>query len=98
MTEALASILFVDDEPAVLEGIRRALRGRRVPWRMRFHSSPDAALLEMARGPADVVVSDLHMPARDGLSMITAMRAYEVNSKAVQSAEEMAQIANQLVR
>lgn len=32
------------------------------------------------------------------VDMITAMRAYEVNSKAVQSAEEMAEIANQLVR
>lgn len=32
------------------------------------------------------------------VDMITAMRAYEINSKAVQSAEEMAQIANNLVR
>jgi flagellar basal-body rod protein FlgG len=32
------------------------------------------------------------------VDMITAMRAYEVNSKAVQSAEEMAEIANSLVR
>ena len=30
--------------------------------------------------------------------MITAMRAYEINSKAVKSAEEMAQIANGLVQ
>jgi flagellar basal-body rod protein FlgG len=32
------------------------------------------------------------------VDMITAMRAYEINSKAVQSAEEMAEIANSLVR
>jgi len=32
------------------------------------------------------------------VDMITAMRAYEINSKAVQSAEEMTQIANNLVR
>ncbi len=32
------------------------------------------------------------------VDMITAMRAYEINSKAVQSAEEMAEIANALVR
>ena len=32
------------------------------------------------------------------VDMITAMRAYEINSKAVQSAEEMAQIANNLQR
>jgi len=32
------------------------------------------------------------------VDMITAMRAYEINSKAVQSSEEMAEIANSLVR
>jgi flagellar basal-body rod protein FlgG len=32
------------------------------------------------------------------VDMITAMRAYEINSKAVQSAEEMAEIANSLIR
>jgi flagellar basal-body rod protein FlgG len=32
------------------------------------------------------------------VDMISAMRAYEINSKAVQNSEEMASIANQLVR
>ena len=32
------------------------------------------------------------------VDMITAMRAYEINSKAVQSAEQMAETANQLIR
>lgn len=32
------------------------------------------------------------------VDMITAMRAYEINSKAVQSAEELSEIANNLVR
>ena len=32
------------------------------------------------------------------VDMITAMRAYEINSKAVQSAEQMAEIANSLIR
>jgi len=32
------------------------------------------------------------------VDMITAMRAYEINSKAVQSADEMQQIANRLVK
>lgn len=32
------------------------------------------------------------------VDMITAMRAYEINSKAVQSSEELAEIANNLVR
>ena len=32
------------------------------------------------------------------VDMITAMRAYEINSKALQSAEEMTEIANSLIR
>jgi flagellar basal-body rod protein FlgG len=32
------------------------------------------------------------------VDMITALRAYEINSKAVQSSEEMAEIANSLIR
>jgi flagellar basal body rod protein FlgG len=32
------------------------------------------------------------------VEMITALRAYEINSKAVQSSEEMAEIANSLLR
>ena len=32
------------------------------------------------------------------VDMITALRAYEINSKAVQSSEEMAEIANSLLR
>jgi flagellar basal-body rod protein FlgG len=32
------------------------------------------------------------------VDMITALRAYEINSKAVQSSEQMSEIANNLVR
>ena len=32
------------------------------------------------------------------VDMITSMRAYEINSKAVQNADQMAQVANSMVR
>lgn len=32
------------------------------------------------------------------VDMITAMRAYEINSKAIQNADQMSQVANQLIR
>ncbi|MDH5588452.1 MAG: flagellar basal-body rod protein FlgG [Gemmatimonadota bacterium] len=35
---------------------------------------------------------------REMVDLITAMRAYEINSKAVQSAEQMAEVANSLIR
>ena len=38
------SVMFVDDEPNVLDGIRRMLRGKREEWDMEFVSSGEEAL------------------------------------------------------
>ncbi len=44
-------ILFVDDEPNVLEGLRRMLRAQRDQWNMRFVSSADEGFTgDAARG------------------------------------------------
>jgi CheY-like chemotaxis protein len=55
-------ILFVDDEPAILEGLRNLLRKQRRTWDMAFAESGQAALGIMASAPADIVVSDMRMP------------------------------------
>ena len=39
--------MFVDDEPNVLDGIRRMLRGKREEWDMEFVSSGEEASLRM---------------------------------------------------
>ena len=54
-------ILFVDDEPLILEGLQRAFRPMRGDWDMLFADSGALALDVMAREPVDVVVSDMHM-------------------------------------
>ena len=36
MQEDSPKIIFVDDEPQVLDGLRRALRGQRKNWNMTF--------------------------------------------------------------
>ena len=62
-------VLFVDDEPNVLEGIRRQLRNR-----VDLETATSAAAgLEMirARGPFAVVVSDMRMPEMDGARFLT---------------------------
>ena len=41
-------VLFVDDEPNVLAGLRRMLRGQRKVWDMHFANGGQAAL-DMAR-------------------------------------------------
>ncbi|MCF8062597.1 MAG: HDOD domain-containing protein [Deltaproteobacteria bacterium] len=59
-------ILFVDDEPNVLQGLGRMLRNMRHEWDMQFADSGAQALALMERKPAEVVVTDMRMPGMDG--------------------------------
>jgi HD-like signal output (HDOD) protein len=67
-------ILFVDDEVQILESIRDNLRKQRDRWEMVFVDSAKAALLELAKGPFDIVVSDMQMPVTDGATLLGQVR------------------------
>jgi HD-like signal output (HDOD) protein len=67
-------VLFVDDEPSILDGLRNVLRRQRHDWDMVFAVGADAALDELAREPADVVVSDMCMPGMDGAALLEQVR------------------------
>ena len=60
------AILFVDDDPNILDGLRRMLRSMRKEWDMAFAQSGQEALDLMAEKPFDVIVSDMRMPGMDG--------------------------------
>ncbi len=62
----MINLLFVDDEPKVLDGLRRMLHGMRQEWGMRFVSGGREALAALAAAPADVVISDMRMPEISG--------------------------------
>lgn len=64
------SILFVDDEPNVLQGLQRSLRPMRHEWTMTFASSGKQALDLMDAQYYDVVVSDMRMPGMDGVQLL----------------------------
>lgn len=63
-------ILFVDDEPQVLDGLRALLRPQRARWEMVFVGSGERALAELDGSRFDVVVSDMKMPVMDGATML----------------------------
>jgi putative nucleotidyltransferase with HDIG domain len=63
-------ILFVDDEPSVLDGLRRTLRAWRGEWETAFARSGHEALALMAEQPFDVIVSDMRMPGMDGAQLL----------------------------
>lgn len=67
----MISILFVDDEQRVLDGLRRMLRSMRQEWNMLFALSGEQALEIMAREQVDVIISDMRMPGMDGGELLT---------------------------
>ncbi|CDM64095.1 response regulator [Pyrinomonas methylaliphatogenes] len=67
-------ILFVDDEPKVLDGLRRMLRSMRHEWEMEFAEGGQAALAALAAKPFDVIVTDMRMPGMDGAQLLTEVR------------------------
>lgn len=77
----MRSILFVDDEPNILDGLRLLLRVQRREWEMVFAQGGPAGLEEIGRRRFDVVVSDMRMPIVDGAELLT--RVKEVQPRAV---------------
>ena len=65
-------ILFVDDEPQVLEGYKRILHG---DFQLTAAASGEDAIAEIDNnGPYAVVVSDMQMPAMNGIQLLARIR------------------------
>jgi CheY-like chemotaxis protein len=67
-------ILFVDDEPAVLAGLRNVFFRDRARWEMTFANGGEAALAALANAKFDVVVSDMRMPGIDGAELLERVK------------------------
>ncbi len=67
-------VLFVDDDPNVLGGLRRMLRSERGNWEMEFVEGGEQALERLAERAFDVVVSDMRMPGMDGAQLLAEVR------------------------
>jgi YesN/AraC family two-component response regulator len=63
-------ILFVDDEPRVLDGLRRMLYPFRNDWDMVFVSSGREALQQLAESEFDVLLTDIRMPGMTGIELL----------------------------
>ncbi len=63
-------VLFVDDEPAILESLSDAMRPHRTNWSARFASSGREALELLEREPHEMIVSDMRMPGMDGAELL----------------------------
>ncbi len=74
-------ILFVDDEPGILDGLRAVLRSMRREWEMVFSLGGQAALEQLKNATFDVVVTDMRMPVVDGAEVLRQTK--EIQPRAV---------------
>lgn len=70
----MIDVLFVDDDPDVLEGLQNRLHPLRQQLRGRFADSGEAALQALSERCPDVVVTDMRMPGMDGAALLRTVR------------------------
>ena len=74
MEGGVTRVLFVDDAPAVLEGLENRLRKLGGQWSMRFASGAQEALAQLAEEPFDVVVTDSRLAGLGGSRLLELVR------------------------
>ena len=67
-------VLFVDDEPLILEGLQNLLRRYRKKWDMAFAVGGPEALDELSTTPFDIIVTDMRMPGMTGAALLEQVR------------------------
>jgi DNA-binding NarL/FixJ family response regulator len=73
-------ILLVDDQRQVSRVLRSALEVSSTDYIINDVSSAEEALLDISRGPFDLLVTDLRLPGMTGLELVE--RVLEINPKA----------------
>lgn len=69
------SILFVDDEVKIRKGVQRLFQHYNVQWIYHLAESVDEALTILNQHKIDAVISDIRMPKRDGIDLLSALRS-----------------------
>lgn len=71
----MTEILFVDDEPRGLAGLRHIVSVHRANWTVALAQDGPAALEYLANhGVVDVLVADIRMPGMDGATLLEEVR------------------------
>ena len=67
-----ASLLIVDDEPAIRTGMSQVLTG--IGYRVRSAEDGFSALVEIRNQMPDIILSDLNMPGMSGFELLSVVR------------------------
>jgi response regulator RpfG family c-di-GMP phosphodiesterase len=73
VSEPRPTVLFVDDEPAILHSLRRVFLDE--PWETVFAGSGEEGLTLVASREIDLVLADFRMPGMDGVEFLKRVKA-----------------------
>ncbi|MGH9746867.1 MAG: HDOD domain-containing protein [Candidatus Acidiferrales bacterium] len=98
-------VLFVDDEPSVLNSLKAMLGPQEPQWDTAFAPSAEIALDLLGKSSFDAVVSDLSMPGMDGAALLkivcerfpTVVRIVVASQQEMNSALRAVPVAHQFL-
>ena len=70
-SDSAPTVLIVDDHPEILGMLREALGSR---YKIETASDGDAALEQVKNNPPDLIITDIMMPGKDGLSLTRQLK------------------------
>jgi CheY-like chemotaxis protein len=76
-------VLLVDDQRQVTRMLRTSLELSGRPYEISVVASAEEALLELNRGPIDMVVTDLRLPGMTGLELLARIRQTNPRMRAI---------------
>lgn len=79
----ICSILIVDDESNQRLMLEQALCTLASDWLICTVASGQEALEALALGVPDLIITDYHMPAMNGLELIKQIRARQITSRVI---------------
>lgn len=68
------TVIFVDDDKSLIDGLRRMLRPMRDKWEMSFAYSGQEALEKIQTASFNVIVTDMRMPGLTGSELLAKAR------------------------
>lgn len=70
----MLKILFVDDDPNILSGLKRMMYPMKNEWDMLFTDQAKTALEIIEKTNIDVIISDIRMPGIDGSQLLSDVK------------------------
>lgn len=77
----MRTILLVDDDPHLLKAIERMMRPFQKEWSLVTASNGHEATRLVRQQSFDLILTDIHMPGKDGLEMIAEARKVQPAAK-----------------